>query len=425
MGLKITFKSNRDLANATLHPPHKPVRFALEIRPGAIPMQLRPLTSIRFVFALLVVLGHGLDFLKHTGVTRNWPAALLTVISHGYLGVNFFFVLSGFILAYSYQTRLRQRNDCFEFWWTRFARIYPAYLFAFLVFLPTGIFSAWRLGQPRLALVTAAFQLSLTQSWVPAAALEWNGPAWSLSVEAFFYALFPILFLTTHTYSKRKLVLFLLSAYALSQIGALIGWCFGTRFATLINGILGFSTMSSEGRTLFSMYFPLFRLPEFMFGMALGILFTKVPPLPTIWRHIALLVGCAGFGIAFVVIRPHVRPEMVTNGLMMPFLGLVLFGLAYSKSRLFNHPSFVLLGDASYSLYLLHIPVWSWMQRIDSHLTHVQTSVPITFFIIYLTSAICLSLFSLKVIEIPSRQFIRRRFNTHRIDAISPQELHR
>ena len=201
----------------------KPVRFALEIRSDAIPMQLRPLTSIRFLFALLVVLFHGLDFLEHSGVTKNWPKAILTVISHGYLGVDFFFVLSGFILAYSYRSRLSQRNDCFGFWWERFARIYPAYLFAFIIFLPTGIYSTWFLGQPRLALVTAAFQLSLTQSWVPAAALEWNAPAWSLSVEAFFYVLFPFLFLTIHMFSKGRLVLFLLAAYMLSQIGALVG----------------------------------------------------------------------------------------------------------------------------------------------------------------------------------------------------------
>src|ERR1051325_11951467 len=110
-------------------------------------MQLRPLTSIRFLFALL-------------------------------------FVLSGFILTYVYNTRLSNRStDFVDFWCARFARIYPAYLTAFIIFLPMGIYSAALSNQPIHALTIAASQLTLIQSWIPATALEWNGPAWSLSVE--------------------------------------------------------------------------------------------------------------------------------------------------------------------------------------------------------------------------------------------------
>jgi peptidoglycan/LPS O-acetylase OafA/YrhL len=100
---------------------------------------------------------------------------------------------------------------------------------------------------------------------------------------------------------------------------------------------------------------------------------------------------------------------MISNGLLMPFLGLVLFGLAHSKSKVFGHPLFVRLGDASYSVYLLHIPLWMWMQRTDCHLTHIQTSTPKIFFVLYLTSLICISLLSLRFIETPARRLIRNR----------------
>jgi peptidoglycan/LPS O-acetylase OafA/YrhL len=60
----------------------------------------------------------------------------------------------------------------------------------------------------------------------------------------------------------------------------------------------------------------------------------------------------------------------------MPFLGLVLVGLAYSPSRLFNHSTFVELGDASYSLYLLHIPLLNWLSRTDRHLGNWQAHSP-------------------------------------------------
>jgi peptidoglycan/LPS O-acetylase OafA/YrhL len=370
-------------------------------------LQLKPLTSIRFVFAMFVVLFHGLDFLKQSHIATNWPAIILDVISHGYIGVDFFFVLSGFILSYSYQNRLGHLRDNVAFWWARFARIYPAYLFAFTVFLPIAIYSAALSGQSGFAVVTAAFQLTLTQSWIPATALQWNIPAWSLSVEAFFYALFPFVLLRAHLLSKRHLVFLAIGAYTLSQIGALVGWYFGPTIADSFNSILGFRELSPNDRDLFPMYFPMFRLPEFLFGTTLGILFSRMPPLPTISRKIALLTGCIGSGIGVVAIAPHLPDGMISNGLLMPFLGLVLFGLAYSKSKMFGHPLFVLLGDASYSVYLLHIPLWTWMQRTDFHLTHIQTSTPKIFFVLYLTSLICISLLSLKFIETPARRLIR------------------
>jgi peptidoglycan/LPS O-acetylase OafA/YrhL len=372
-------------------------------------MQLRPLTSIRFLFAMFVVLFHGLDFLKHSGIAANWPAIILAVISQGYIGVDFFFVLSGFILSYSYQNRLGHPKDSLAFWWSRFARIYPAYLFAFTVFLPIAIYSAALAGQSRLALFTAAFQLTLTQSWIPATALAWNTPAWSLSVEAFFYALFPFIFLRARLLSKQHLVFFAIAAYTLSQIGALVGWYIGPRVADWFNSILGFRELSPNDRDLFSMYFPMFRLPEFLFGTTLGVLFSRMPPLPTIWRKIALLTGCIGLGIGVIGVAPHVPDAMISNGLLMPFLGLVLFGLAYSKSKVFGHPLFIRLGDASYSVYLLHMPLWTWMQRTDFHSTHIQTSAPPIFFVLYLTSLICISLLSLKFIEMPARWLIRNR----------------
>src|SRR5690242_4085207 len=129
-------------------------------------MQLKPLTSIRFLFAMLVVLVHGDPFLSQSGISEHWPAIVRTVISHGHIAVDFFFVLSGFILSYSYQNRLTRFNDYVGFWWARFARIYPAYLLAFVVFLPIGIHSVS--GWPYFGVLVAGLQLTLAHAWVPA-----------------------------------------------------------------------------------------------------------------------------------------------------------------------------------------------------------------------------------------------------------------
>ena len=154
------------------------------------------------------------------------------------------------------------------------------------------------------------------------------------------------------------------------------------------------------------MFFPLFRLPEFVFGMALGILFSRRAPVGVLMRR-SMILGRVGFGVGFVVVAPLVPGEMISNGLLMPFLGLLLVGLAYSPSRVFNHPIFVQLGEASYSLYLLHIPLWNWMSRADGHLGQWQAQSPKLFFV-YVGLVIAASLMLLHLIETPARLAIRR-----------------
>ena len=86
-----------------------------------------------------------------------------------------------------------------DFWRARFARIYHAYVFSLLVTAPFFSFAvltlnipffAWAKSHLKLASVLVA---SLLQAWVLPAALSWNAVAWSLSVEALFYLLFPFL----------------------------------------------------------------------------------------------------------------------------------------------------------------------------------------------------------------------------------------
>ena len=367
-------------------------------------MQLRPLASVRFLFALLVVLFHGEDPLK-LGVFDHWPFVIRAIISHGYVGVSFFFVLSGFILAYSYRDKLSSANDCAQFWGARVARIYPAYLLAFAIALPIAIYSNEDGG---LAFVTATLQLTLTQSWVPYTALQWNGPAWSLSIEAFFYLLFPLLFLKTHRLSAATLFGIASFAYLASQIGALIAWRCGPSLSVAIDEGLRLPSPSDDVRRLFYMYFPLFRLPEFVFGMALGIVFARSAPVGVAIRRLMILTGCGGFLLGFAMIAPLVPSEMISSGLLMPFIVLVLVGLAYSPSRLFNHPVFVRLGDASYSLYLLHMPLWTWIAMADSHLGHWRDRSPGLLFFVYVACVTAASLMSLRWIETPARLAIRR-----------------
>jgi peptidoglycan/LPS O-acetylase OafA/YrhL len=345
-----------------------------------------------------------------------WPRFLADVISNGFIGVSFFFVLSGFILAYSYSSRIRNSGDVALFWWARAARILPAYFLAFLVFLPFAIYAVLESAAPRSAAVNAlaiaSFQLTLTQAWLPGAALAWNSPAWSLSVEACFYALFPFLLPRMEKLSSRTLAIAAVTAYVVSQSLAWAIWKIGpATAASYIVDASRFPPQNPEANDLFYMYFPLLRIPEFIFGVAIGLIFVRRPTLTRLWRRAFIATGILGFVLGFAAFEGHVPAPLVSNGVLMPFLGLLLFGLARSQSRVWNHRTFVQLGDASYSLYLLHIPIFVWLTAIDSRMFHLHERSFTTFFVVYLAIVIGLSLLSLTYIEKPSRLYIKRRFS--------------
>lgn len=369
-----------------------------------------------------MVLFHGLS--ATDGSLDAWPHFIAAVISHGFVGVSFFFVLSGFILAYSYSGQLRLPQDQRDFWWARAARILPAYFLAFLIFSPFAVYSVMISFNPLSSainsLAIASFQLTLTQAWIPKAAVAWNGPAWSLSVEAFFYLLFPFILPKLESMSARAIALVAISAYAASQIFALMIWQIGPyKVALKINNALGFGPLTHDHPdygSLFYMYFPILRVPEFIFGAAIGLIFVRAPPIARGWHNTSIFIGIVGLVVGFQLLDGMVPG--LSNGIFMPFLGLVLFGLARSKSRIWNNAAFVRLGDASYSIYLLHIPIFSWLNAIDRHLFHLYGNNFKTFFILYLLSVIGASLVSLQYVEKPSCLLIRRQFSSGRVLAL-------
>ena len=374
---------------------------------------LRPLTSIRFIFALLVVLFHGLTIPSER--MEGWPHFLTSIINHGSIGVSFFFVLSGFILAYSYRGRIRQPEDYRAFWLARAARVLPAYYLAFLIYLPLAlapIFASLQVSDAvQRGLMIGGLQLTLLQAWVPEAAVTWNGPSWSLSVEAVFYLLFPFMMPWLEKLSLRNVSILAVLAYAASQgVAVAVDLVGSDNIASAITRAMGLREITPTAGPLFFTYFPPLRVPEFVFGAALGMVFLKVPPMPASWRVPAIGLGLLGVYATFTWLDGPVPWTAISNGFLAPFLSLILFALAYSESQIWNHLFFVRLGDASYSLYLIHVPVMLWMEKIDAawlnwQMTHLEIFLPA-----YLVVVIGSSLLSLTYVEEPLRGMIRRRF---------------
>jgi peptidoglycan/LPS O-acetylase OafA/YrhL len=304
---------------------------------------------VRFVAALGVVWYHyGLPKLT------NDQTPLYNFAASGYAGVLLFFILSGFILVYVSSDRdLSSSPERASFWWRRFARIYPVYFFAWTlygVFIVSDTISKGRpLGQ---TLKWSAFfggtNLALVQAWIPAAVAGWNRPGWSLSVEALFYALFPLIFLCTRQLSVRALFALLISSWA---VGAAIMTALEWTSHPLLAGTFLQTTWKE-----YLQNFPLLQLPLFVAGVALGRLYVR----GVRFRYPAfLLVGCVAL-LLLTLALPKLIFSVPRDVLLPPVFGALLYLLALVKipsSGLWASPA-LLLGKASYALYILQAPVW-------------------------------------------------------------------
>ena len=179
--------------------------------------ELPALTSIRF-FAAIAVVAH------HYAPSPTGPGAWVadSWIKHGFVGVSLFFVLSGFILTYTYApigvvgSVARKR-----FGWARVARIYPMHVLGLSLCAPVVI--AHRIAKDGVptgivtSLIAASVNLSMLGAWLQFAASAWNFPSWSLSAEAFFYACFPLVLGRIAGLDRRRLVLVGLAVFGLGM----------------------------------------------------------------------------------------------------------------------------------------------------------------------------------------------------------------
>jgi len=311
---------------------------------------LPALTSLRFFAAMHVFLFH-LD----ADHIRTFSGLSFRLQKTGYVGVSLFFVLSGFILTYVHGDReMRPRI----FYRERLARIYPAYLFSLLVTAPGFFYICLKLKQMDIPFfawfkyhvgLCSALVPTLTQAWVPNAALAWNPPAWSLSVEAFFYLLFPfllprILRMTTSTLWK------------------LLAFCWMLSLAISLTYVFakpdGVAHVTDEALNLFWLnaikFNPLARLPEFLLGACCGALFLR-GSFDKRWATPLTITGLASFATV-VVASPHLPYPVIHDGLLAPAFAALIVGLALQPAWMawMQVKPMILLGNASYSLYLLH-----------------------------------------------------------------------
>ena len=373
--------------------------------------RLPALTSVRFLAALWVALFH----MQAMGAFFFHSIVVQHLASIGYAGVSFFFVLSGFILVYTYSGRTSTLR---RFWQARFARVYPALAFSLLITAPGFFYCCvhMRAHDPRLFVPEWAWAanhltlsvilcLTLLESWIPQTALAWNMPAWSLSVEAFFYLLFPFLLPRLSRLTRRQLIALIPAGWVLILACSLAYTHLHPDGAAEVNS----KTLGPWINTL--KFNPLVRLPEFVMGMATGLLFLRSRGALTdsedrrrAWWFV--LPGLLAITTT-IALAPRIPYMVIHTALLAPAFAILIYGLALRPAGIgiLEHPSMEALGEASYPFYLLHSMIIGsfFMDFKTGHVRH-QSALGLA---AWLLIAVAIALVVDRLIERPLRRLLR------------------
>lgn len=345
--------------------------------------KILPLTSARFFAALYVMLYHTLP---KGSVQGEWQAWVKKFIGMGYISVSFFFMLSGFILAVVYLRENRPVNQR-RFFVARFARIYPLYLVAMLLDTPHFLHveravmhrTPWQIAGEFLATT------GLVQSWLNLRSL--NPPGWSLSTETFFYITFPFLGVALWKMRAR-----------LALPASILIYGAGVLLVLAIDRLHGTNEQS---------YNPFPHLFIFMLGILLAKVFVWIGQSSTRSQRLEMaapwmLLGSLGGLLAIPMTSIVSYESQLQHGLLAPIFAVAILAFASGNraiSALFSAKWMVILGEASYALYLLHYPIHSILRRQIE-----QRGTPML--LLYLLGTIGLSVVSYYWLEIPARRWI-------------------
>jgi len=338
---------------------------------------INSLTATRGLAALLVVI-------FHYGCTV-FPFSLAEhFFRSGNLAVNYFFVLSGFVMYRTYSTRHITYKDFIR---RRFARIYPAYLLAIILAVIPVLYGWVSLHTPIEGKFTTGLllNLGLLQAYIPGYALTVNSPGWSLSVEMFFYILFPLL-LAFQLKNTKRFVWIAAAVYLTTQL--IHFWL-----------IDSWQPVYPSRRHEFIYYHPVFHLNLFMVGMCGAYVMERVKKLSS--NFAALLV------FAVIVLLINYMPSGISmhNGLLAPLFLLLIVLIAGKDPRLLNAAPLVFLGEISYGIYILQEPVHYYIYHFNEDYLHLGGPA---FFYLYLAILLLCSAISYRLVELPLRNWLNK-----------------
>ena len=315
--------------------------------------KLNSLTSLRFFAALIVLIAHSILWFP--------SSKYLNIFRFGYLGVPFFFILSGFVLNWSYE-----QSTYTNFLLRRIARIYPLHLLMFVLCLITkNIFDSPLAGSSTSRFGMMANILML-QSWFyddVTIRQGWNGVSWTLSCEVFFYICSPFIFKILNKTSSLDLFL---------------------RCGCIIYGILLlYTAYVSVNQNIkirdMMLFLPLVRLFEYISGALVAEYIKRyvkntqnltfnVDIINNILNIKVIIIFMLLPIIIFCLVSPYTHlglyfPSLlILPGSLLLLSHLALRDISGTEKRILTNPFLVKLGDLSFTVYMTH----QWLLGITS-----------------------------------------------------------
>jgi peptidoglycan/LPS O-acetylase OafA/YrhL len=345
--------------------------------------QILALTSIRGLAAWWVVLYHFRERLPFYKLPVVGP-----FLDHGYLAVDLFFILSGFVIFLNYSPSFSGTFSipaARQFFVARFARIYPLYAFVTFLFLVNPIAILWfssahSLG-PRYDPSYFVMSVFLVQNWGFTRDLAWNIPAWSISTEWFAYMVFPF----------ATVLLARMNGKTRGTIAVMVA------LLAAVAAIFGLSGLSSLGQGI-----PSLGLPRCVLEFLIGVGIARLHLSGSLTTGIAT-AALAGFAVLCLIYVSFYVADFVV---MPAAFALLIIGLAVERSPLaplFEARLLVYLGTISYSTYLVHYFILDWVKFtlvVANQSNHLAAAV-------YLAAVLAASAALYHFVELPGRRVIR------------------
>ncbi len=365
------------------------------------------LDGLRGVAALLVVIYHIFEGFAFAQTTNGEGSGLITTLNHGHIAVDFFFMLSGFVICYAYDDRW-QSMTLGGFVKRRLIRLHPMLVMGAVIGTITfliGGHEQWDgtvtpIGGVALALILTALMIpalpgSMHEVRGNGEMFSLNGPQWSLFFEYLGNVLYALLIRRLSTKALATLCIVL---------GALHAWIFTFNLSGYDSVGIGWTvdTINFWGG-LVRMLFP------FTVGMLLARTFKPRKIKYAFWICSAILL--ATFSVPYIASPASISLNSLYEVVCIAFVFPIIVWLGACGSTEGSTGKISgLLGDLSYPLYIVHYPLmylfYSWL--IDKHFYSLEATMLMPAIVV--AASIALAYACLKLYDEPVRRYLARRF---------------
>lgn len=363
---------------------------------------INSLTPLRGIAALWVVLFHLDVCIFYRDFGSLLPREATGLLSKGYLWVDFFFLLSGFVLAHVYGDELStgsKSSSIPRYLWARFARLYPLHIFTLALlmlsvvvvpyFLPGVIDESWK-GYFAWSALTS--NVLFTHAMNQHVYLSWNIVSWSIGAEWWTYVAAIIFLLALHQRRLQSVVPVMLFSFV---------------------GLIILVLLQSEKNLDITFNYGFFRcLFEFVIGVGLYEIYRQ--------RYAETLLAHDRVFLLLLILIAAILHWRIADLSIIPVFALLILAASYNRRqthRILNLPVFTYLGKISYSIYLMHgiwfMLFWFAFPAIKTQLGMQQMpqAFKLAYVLLFLSLTIGSAHLSYRYVELAGRRLLHKFFD--------------